>query len=145
MRGRETKQATMLTLTSPEKRVPERHPLRAIKPFVEAVLKEMSPTFSGMYSSIGRSSIPPERLLKASLLMAFYTVRSERLFCEQIDYNLMFRWFLGMNMAEESFDHATLSLNRERLLQHDLAGRFFAAAFEEPRTDGFLSAVHIAY
>jgi len=78
----------MLTLISPEKRVPERHPLRAIKPFVETVLKEMSATFEGMYSSIGRSSIPPERLLKSTLLMAFYTVRSERLFCEQLDYNL---------------------------------------------------------
>src|SRR5918911_4334495 len=118
MRGRETKQATMLTLVSPEKRVPDRHPLRAIKPFVEAVLKEMSGTFDGMYSAIGRSSIPPERLLKATLLMAFYTVRSERLFCEQLDYNLLFRWFLDMDTVEDSFDVTVFTKNRERLMRH---------------------------
>jgi transposase len=89
MRGRETKQATMLTLISPEKRVPERHPLRAIKPFVETVLKEMSATFEGMYSSIGRSSIPPERLLKSTLLMAFYTVRSDHL-CQVFEHLHLF-------------------------------------------------------
>jgi transposase len=142
MRGRETKQATMLTLVSPEKRVPERHPLRAIKPFVEAVLKEMSPTFNRMYSSIGRSSIPPERLLKATLLMAFYTVRSERLFCEQLDYNLLFRWFLDMDTVEPSFDHSTFSQNRERLLKHDVAGEFFRRVVAQASELGLMSSEH---
>jgi transposase len=142
MRGRETKQATMLTLVSPDKRVPERHPLRAIKPFVESVLKEMSRTFDGMYSSIGRTSIPPERLLKATLLMAFYTVRSERLFCEQLDYNLLFRWFLDMDTVEPSFDHSTFSQNRERLLKHDVAGEFFSRVVEQARALGLMSSEH---
>jgi transposase len=142
MRGRETKQATMLTLVSPETRVPERHPLRAIKPFVEAVLKEMSATFNAMYSSIGRSSIPPERLLKATLLMAFYTVRSERLFCEQLDYNLLFRWFLDMDTVEPSFDHSTFSQNRERLLKHDVAGEFFRRVVQQASELGLMSSEH---
>ena len=80
--------------------------------------------------------MPPERLLKGSLLMAFYSVRSERLFCEQLDYNLMFRWFLDMNMIEESFDHSTFSLNRERLLEHEVAARFLAAASSRPALPG---------
>ena len=132
----------MLTLVSPDKRVPERHPLRAIKPFVESVLKEMSRTFDGMYSSIGRTSIPPERLLKATLLMAFYTVRSERLFCEQLDYNLLFRWFLDMDTVEPSFDHSTFSQNRERLLKHDVAGEFFSRVVEQARALGLMSSEH---
>jgi transposase len=142
MRGREPKQATMLTLISPEKRVPDRHPLRGIKPFVEAVLKEMSPTFDRMYSSMGRASIPPERLLKATLLMAFYTVRSERLFCEQLDYNLLFRWFLDMDTVEPSFDHSTFSQNRERLLKHDVAGEFFRRVVEQARALNLMSSEH---
>lgn len=132
----------MLTLVSPEKRVPERHPLRAIKPFVEAVLKEMSGTFDRMYSSIGRSSIPPERLLKSTLLMAFYTVRSERLFCEQLDYNLLFRWFLDMDTVEDSFDHSTFSQNRERLLRHDVASEFFYRVVEHGQSLGLMSSEH---
>lgn len=132
----------MLTLVSPEKRVPDRHPLRSIKPFVEAVLKEMSATFDRMYSSVGRSSIPPERLLKSTLLMAFYTVRSERLFCEQLDYNLLFRWFLDMDTVEPSFDHSTFSQNRERLLKHDVAGEFFRRVVEQARALGLMSSEH---
>jgi transposase len=85
---------------------------------------ELSPVFEEMYAAKGRPSVPPERLLKGSLLMAFYSVRSERFFCEQLDYNLMFRWFLDMSMVEDSFDHSTFILNRERLLKHDVAGRF---------------------
>jgi transposase len=109
MRGTDTKQASMLSLLTPEKRVPEKHPLRAVKAMAEVALRDLSPVFDRMYSSIGRSSIPPERLLKASLLMAFYTVRSERLFCEQLDYNILFRWFLDMSMEEPSFDHSSFS------------------------------------
>jgi transposase len=86
----------MLTLVNPEKRVPANHPIRLIKALAEVALKELSPLFEQMYSEVGRPSIPPERLLKASLLMALYTVRSERMFCEQLDYNLLFRWFLDL-------------------------------------------------
>src|SRR6266852_9128643 len=126
MRGAETKQATMLSLLSPEQRVPKNHPLRRVKLLADAALRELSPVFDEMYAVKGRPSVPPERLLKASLLMAFYTVRSERLFCEQLDYNLMFRWFLDMNMDEESFDHSSFTRNRARLLKHDVAREFFA-------------------
>jgi transposase len=142
MRGTETKQATMLSLLSPEQRVPRDHPLRRIKQLADQALRELSPIFDAMYSARGRPSVPPERLLKASLLMAFYSVRSERLFCEQLDYNLMFRWFLDMSMVEESFDHSTFSLNRERLLEHDVAARFFAAVVEQARGAGLMSDEH---
>ena len=142
MRGSETKQSTMLSLLSPDQRVPRNHPLRRVKEMADAALEELSPVFDAMYSVVGRPSIPPERLLKASLLMAFYTVRSERLFCEQLDYNLMFRWFLDMNMVEESFDHSTFSRNRERLIEHEVAARFFFAIVEQARSAGLMSDEH---
>src|SRR3954469_16139098 len=107
MRGKDRKQASMLCLMSPETVVPAGHPLRKVKLLADAALKQLSPTFDPIYSSEGRPSIPPERLLKATLLMAFYTIRSERLFCEQLDYNLLYRWFLDMDMVEESFDHSS--------------------------------------
>ena len=97
MRGYDERQSTMLTLVNPEQRVPTNHPIRLIKALAEVALKELSPLFAGMYSEVGGPSIPPERLLKASLLMALYTVRSEPMFCEQLDYNLLFRWFLDLN------------------------------------------------
>ena len=125
MRGYDRPQTTMLTLVNPEQRVPAKHPIRLIKELAEIALKELSPLFEQMYSEVGRPSIPPERLLKASLLMALYRVRSERLFCEQLDYNLLFRWFLDLNWDEPSFDHSTFSRNRGRLLEHDVAGEFF--------------------
>jgi transposase len=106
----------MLSLVTPEKRVPADHPLRQIKALAEGALRTVSPVFDEMYSSLGRPSIPPERLLKATLLMALYTVRSERMLCEQIEYNLLFRWFLDMNMDEETFDPTTFTKNRQRLL-----------------------------
>lgn len=132
----------MLSLLSPEQRVPKDHPLRRIKQLADGALAELSPVFDQMYSAKGRPSVPPERLLKGSLLMAFYSVRSERLFCEQLDYNLMFRWFLDMSMVEDSFDHSTFSLNRQRLLDHDVARRFFAAVVEQARSAGLMSDDH---
>jgi transposase len=95
-----------------------------------------------MYSAVGRPSIPPERLLKASLLMALYTVRSERLFCEQLDYNLLFRWFLDLEVDEASFDHSSFSRNRARLLEHEVAGEFFRAVVAQARTLRLLSDEH---
>src|SRR3954468_1816199 len=102
MRGLETKQASMLMLVSPESRVPAAHPLRQVKKLTDAALQELSSTFDAMYSIVGRPSIPPERLLRSTLLMAFYSIRSERQFCEQLDYNLLFRWFLDMDMDRRS-------------------------------------------
>src|SRR3989440_5645903 len=124
MRGRVDPQRSMLGFIDLEERVPVDHPLRAIKRLADEALAAISDELNDAYAADGRPSIPPERLLKASLLMALYSVRSERLFCEQLDYNLRFRWFLDMNMVEESFDHSTFSLNRERLLEHDVAARF---------------------
>jgi transposase len=142
MRGTDTKQASMLSLLTPEKRVPANHPLRAVKLLAEAALSELSPLFDGMYSTLGRSSIPPERLLKASLLMAFYTIRSERMFCEQLDYNILFRWFLDMSMDEPSFDHSTFSKNRERLIAHEVAKEFFLSIVAQAKAAGLMSDEH---
>src|SRR6267378_7816840 len=142
MRGYDRPQSTMLTLVNPEQRVPAKHPIRLIKELAEVALKELSPLFDEMYSAIGRPSIPPERLLKASLLMALYTVRSERMFCEQLDYNLLFRWFLDMDVAEPSFDHSTFSRNRARLLEHDVAGEFFTRVVAQARSLQLLSDEH---
>jgi transposase len=142
MRGQNTKQSSMLCLMSPESRVPAKHPLRRVKALAEAVLQQLCPLFDEMYSAEGRPSIPPERLLKATLLMALYTVRSERLFCEQLDYNMLFRWFLDMDMTEESFDASTFSKNRERLIKHDVAGEFFRAVVEQARAAKLLSTDH---
>src|SRR6202048_4881944 len=133
MRGYDRPQTTMLTVVNPEQRVPANHPIRLIKSLAEIALKELSPLFEQMYSEVGRPSVPPERLLKASLLMALYTVRSERTFCEQLDYNLLFRWFLDLNWDEPSFDHSTFSRNRARLLEHDVAGEVFRTVVAEAR------------
>ncbi len=132
----------MLSLVSPEQRVPENHPLRRVKILADAALEALSSTFDEMYSTQGRPSIPPERLLKATLLMALYTIRSERLFCEQLDYNLMFRWFLDMNMVEDSFNHSTFSHNRERLIAHEVAQQFFGIVVEQARYAGLMSDEH---
>ena len=133
MRGEERRQRTMLMIMEPGDRVPKEHPLRRVKELADAALTQLSPLFDEMYSEIGRPSIPPERLLKASLLMALYTVRSERRFCEQLDYNLLFRWFLDMDVAEPSFDHSTFSRNRARLLEHEVAGEFSRGVVEQAR------------
>lgn len=142
MRGEERRQRTMLVVINPEQRITKEHPLRRIKQLAEAVLKQLSPLFDEMYSVVGRPSIPPERLLKASLLMALYTVRSERMFCEQLDYNLLFRWFLDMEMDEASFDHSTFSRNRARLLEHAAAEEFFRGVVEQARALKLLSDEH---
>jgi transposase len=132
----------MLCLMSPEEAVPARHPLRTLKGQVDWALRELGPVFDEMYSAAGRPSIPPERLLKGTLLMALYTVRSERMFCEQLQYNLLFRWFLDMDMIERPFDHSTFSQNRQRLIEHDVAKLFFAQVVEQARKNGLMSSEH---
>lgn len=142
MRGADTKQSSMLCLMSPESMVPERHPIRRIKRLADDCLAEMSSTFDAMYSATGRPSIPPERLLKASLLMALYSVRSEWQFCEQLGYNLLFRWFLDMDMVEPTFDATVFTNNRERLLAHDAGGDFFRAVVAQAQKAKLMSSEH---
>jgi transposase len=117
----------MLAFIDPESRIPANHPLRTIKRFADAALAELSPQFDRLYAAdgTGRPSIPPERLLKASLLMSLFSVRSERAFCEALDYDLRFRWFLDMHMVEPSFDHSTFTRNRDRLLDAHVSRQFF--------------------
>jgi len=142
MRGEDKRQRAMLVVINPEQRIPQDHPLRRIKTLADAALKELSPVFDAMYSAVGRPSIPPERLLKGSLLMALHTVRSERLFCEQLDYNFLFRWFLDLEADETSFDHSTFSRNRARLLEHAVADEFFRAVVGQARGLDLLSDEH---
>ncbi|MBS2033045.1 MAG: IS5 family transposase [Deltaproteobacteria bacterium] len=142
MRGHESKQTSMLSIVSPEQRVRADHPLRKVKQLADEALARLSPTFDAMYSGMGRPSIPPERLLKSSLLICFYSIRSERLFCEELEYNLLYRWFLDMSMTEEGFDASSFSRNRERLLQHDVAKLFFVEIVEAARKAKLLSHEH---
>jgi len=142
MRGINNPQTYMFSYLSPEQRVPDNHPLRTIKTYADAVLKELSPVFDAMYSTMGRPSIPPERLLKAQLLIALYSVRSDRLVCEMLDYNILFRWFLDMNMEEPSLDATTFTKNRDRLLEHKVAVRFFDKVVQYARKEGLLSDEH---
>jgi transposase len=131
MRGKSSEQPSMLCLISLESRVPSEHPLREIKKLADAALRELSPVFDAMYAEAGRASVPPERLLKSMLLIALYSVRSERQLCEQLEYNLLFRWFVDMNMLEPAFDASTFSTNRERLMEHKVATLFFATIQEQ--------------
>src|ERR1700690_3938810 len=140
MRGADTKQASMYCVMSPEAVVPEGHPVRGIKKLADQVLAGLSSTFDAMYAATGRPSIPPERLLKATVLMALYTVRSERQFCEQLNYNLLFRWFVDMDMTEPGWDHSTFSRNRERLPRPDGAAKVFYPVVEQAGRSGFVRA-----
>jgi transposase len=142
MRGRTLPQTSMLVLRSPEDMVPKEHPIRAVKALADAALASMSEQLDAMYASTGRASIPPEWMLKGSLLMALYSVRSERLFCEQLGYNMLFRWFLDMDMTEEPFDHSTFSKNRERLMRHDVARLFFTEVVAHATREKLMSSEH---
>ena len=142
MRGHAKAQPEFLSLISPESVVPQAHPLRAIKMYVDEVLGRMNKDFEAMYAAEGRPSIPPERLLKAKLLIALYSIRSERLFCEQLGYNLLFRWFLDMDMTEPAFVASAMSKNQERLLQHRVVEKFFRKVYELSRQQGWASDEH---
>jgi len=132
----------MFSYLSPEQRVPADHPLRPIRQMVDRVLKRLSPLFDAMYAKCGRPSIPPERLLRALLLQCLYSVRSERLLMEQLDYNLLFRWFVGLNMDDPVWDFTVFSQNRERLLEADVARAFFEEVGKLAREEGLLSDEH---
>lgn len=140
MRGEDNKQEGMFSYVFPERRVPADHPLRPVRKMVDEILKQMSPQFVKLHSEVGRPSIAPERLLRAPLLQIFYSVRSERLLMEQIQYNLLFRWFVGMEMDEAVWNHAVFSKNRERLLNEQIAEVFFQQVLAQAKP--YLSDEH---
>ena len=150
MRGEVERQVGMLTLVQPEQRIPADHPIRRIKALADAAqaaladgeLRQLSPVFERMYAERGRPSIPPERLLKACLLIALYSLRSERQFCEQLNYNLLFRWFLDLGWDEGTFDASTFAKNKQRLLAADVARRFFDRIVRTAQAARLLSAEH---
>ena len=142
MRGKDVQQQAMFSYLSPEARVPQDHPLRPIRDMVNQALAELSGEFQAMYSREGRASIPPERLLRALLLQILYTIRSERLLMEQLDYNLLFRWFVGLSMDDQVWDHSVFSKNQERFLDSDLAAAFFTRILEQAASTGLLSDEH---
>ncbi|MBM3525546.1 MAG: IS5 family transposase [Alphaproteobacteria bacterium] len=140
MRGDDRQPDAMFSYVSPERRVPADHPLRAIRRLVDEVLGEMSAEFDGLYARVGRPSIPPERLLRAQLLQVFYSIRSERLLMEQLDYNLLFRWFVGLSLDDPIWVPTVFTKNRDRLLTQDVARSFFRRVVE--RAAGLLSDEH---
>ncbi len=142
MRGTDSQQAAMFSYLSPEQRVPRDHPLRPIRAMTETVLQGLSRQFAQLYSHTGRPSIPPEKLLRALLLQVLYTVRSERLLMEQLDYNLLFRWFVGLNLDDPVWDVTVFTKNRERLLEGDIAQAFFDAVLTQARAHALLSDEH---
>jgi transposase len=132
----------MFSYLSPEQRVREDHPLRAVRVQVDEVLRRLSALFDEMYSTTGRPSIPPEKLLRALLLQMLYSIRSERLLMEEIDYSILFRWFVGMNLDDEVWDPTTFTKNRERLLDADVAQQFLTAVVEQAKARGWASDEH---
>ena len=140
MRGDDRQPYAMFSYVSAEQRVPQDHPLRAIRALVDDVLRDMSREFDRLYARVGRPSIPPERLLRAQLLQIFYSIRSERLLMEQLDYNLLFRWFVGMDMDEPIWDPTVFTKNRDRLLNQDIVRSFFRRVVE--RAESLMSDEH---
>ena len=142
MRGDDRRQGAMYSYISPEARVPQDHPLRTIRVLVDEVLQELSPRFEGLYARVGRPSIAPEKLLRAQLLQVLYTVRSERQLMEQLDYNLLFRWFVGLNMDDPIWDPTVFTKNRQRLLEGDVATAFLERVVAQAEARGLLSGEH---
>ena len=142
MRGVDHQQSQMFSYLSPETRVRKDHPLRAIRGMVDEVLAQLSRRFDQMYASVGRPSIPPEKLLRAQLLQMLYSIRSERLLMEEIDYSMLYRWFVGLNLDEEVWDATTFTKNRDRLLEADVAKEFLAQVVAQARQKGLTSDEH---
>jgi len=143
VRGKPEQQLSMVVL-SPEDLVPAAHPIRRIRKVVDAVLAQLDDEFDAMYSTIGRPSVPPEALLKATVLMGLYSIRSERQFCERLNYDMLFKWFLDLPLDAAAFDATTFTKNRERLLKHEIADRFFAAVVGEAKLRRYTSSDHFS-
>lgn len=144
MRGADKRQDTMFSYVSLEARVPENHPLRAVRAMVDEALRKLSRRFAKLYAQGGRPSIPPERLIRALLLQVLYSIRSERLLMEQLDYNLLFRWFVGMSADEPIWNHSTFSKNRDRLLDGEIAVAFFRAVLKQAQAAELTSDEHFS-
>lgn len=144
MRGTDLKQEGMFSYVSPEARVPTNHPLRPIRAMVSEALEQMDRKLERLYSQTGRPSIAPERLIRALLLQVLYSIRSERMLVEQLEYNLLFRWFVGLSVDEPVWDHSTFSKNRDRLFGADIARELFDAIVGQARTAGLLSDEHFS-
>src|SRR6201988_1315774 len=142
MRGTDQQQSHVFSYLSPEQRVRGGHPLRPIRTMVDEILKQLSPQFSKMYAKVGRPSIPPEQLLRAQLLQLLYSVRSERLLMEEIDYNILFRWFVGLNLDDAVWDATVFTKNRDRLLEAEVAKEFLSLVVEQARGQGWASDEH---
>lgn len=144
MRGNRDPQLAMLTTLSTEELIPADHPIRKIRVVVDAVLSELDPIFESMYATGGRRSVPPEALLKSTVLMAMYSIRSERAFCERLNYDLLFKWFLDMRIDEPAFDATTFSKNRKRLLEAEVADEFFEAVVRQAKLRRYVSSEHFS-
>ena len=144
MCGADIQQDTLFSTVSPAQRVPKDHPLRPIRRMVDEALEALDADFDALYADLGRDSIPPEKLLRAQLLMAFYTIRSERQLMERIDYNLLFRWFVGFSMDDKVWHHSTFTKNRDRLLEGEVAHQFFARVLGQAQAADLLSKEHFS-
>ena len=144
MRGSDGRSGALFSYVDLEARVPSGHPLRAIQAIVNEALGELSPTFAGLYARVGRPSIPPEQLLRALLLQAFYSIRSERQLMERLDFDLLFRWFVGLGVDHPVWDASSFSKNRDRLLEGDVAAAFLAALLDRPKVRRLLSSEHFS-
>jgi transposase len=144
MRGSDKTSGSLFSYVDVEARIPARHPLRTIRQIVNEVLVSLDAEFAKLYEDTGRESVAPEWLLRASLLQAFYSIRSERQLMEQLDYNLLFRWFVGLGVDDAVWDHSTFSKNRDRLLEADVAAKFLEAVLRHPKVKRFLSDEHFS-
>ena len=144
MRGSDQQSGDLFSYVDIEARVPARHPLRAIRTIVNEGLASLDAEFDKLYADTGRDSIPPERLLRAALLQAFFSIRFERLLMEQLNYNLLYRWFVGLGVDDAVWDHSVFSKNRDRLLEADVAAKFLSAVLANPQVKPLLSDEHFS-
>ncbi len=144
MRGADVTQGSMFSYLTLEDYVPEAHPLRPIREIVNAALREMDETFAAMYADSGRDSTPPEQLLRGLIVQSLYGLRSERLLCEQLGYNMLFRWFVGLGVENNPWDHSTYTKNRDRLIEHEVIRELFSRVLDQAKAKGLLSSEHFS-
>lgn len=144
MRGADVTQGSMFSYLTLEDYVPKAHPLRPIREIVNTALREMDETFAAMYADTGRDSIPPEQLLRGLILQSLYGLRSERLLCEQLGYNMLFRWFVGLSVDKAPWDHSSYTKNRDRLIEHEVVRELFERVLDQAKAKGLLSSEHFS-